>query len=64
MNGSSLTMKSSCIYELMKTIDSYDNVYIYGAGNVGKFIFKYLNDNERSNKVASFVVCRHRKSQL
>ena len=53
---------SSCLYKLPEKLKIYDKIYIYGAGNIGKFMLSYLEENGLADKVASFVVTDFNKN--
>ena len=50
------SFKSSCLYNLAQKLQSYNNVYIYGAGAIGKFMMEYLVANGAADKVKNVVV--------
>ena len=58
MNVSDLKWQSPTLYDLPKRLKNYDKIYIYGAGNYGKFTLTYLNDNDLGKKVDSFIVSK------
>ena len=48
--------KETCLYNLADKLKIYDKVYIYGAGQIGKFIFNYIDSIGAADKVEAFVV--------
>ncbi|MBR1729490.1 MAG: hypothetical protein IJ728_08205 [Selenomonadaceae bacterium] len=58
MNVSENKFQSSIFYTLPKCLKNYEKIYIYGAGNYGKFTLTYLNDNDLGKKFDSFIVSK------
>ena len=56
MNNAVTNERSFFLYQLPERLSSCNQIYIYGAGMVGKFIFNYLKDNELADKIASYVI--------
>lgn len=56
--------KSSCMYNLSERLKSYDNIYIYGAGAIGKFMLIYLEQMNLIDRVKSIIVTEVTKQSL